>query len=509
MSENYERVRHLKRGIEAEVLGEAEVQIATTRIVGEAPGKALLIEGDKLTIYREGDKLWARFPDEFRDGRFETIAPAEVTEQVDSVGALKERADLFKLISGKLLACEWTDGAFLEPEQWELILKCLAFWSPAPAQASPVGGERYRPASTAFPPEVKEHLARRVKAIEGAWLSEKHEYPEVGQVTFLLRLANAYLDLPEVQPAAQERADICRALGCVDKPGVPLQFVKDLQARCDKQWARINELHKTWDEASLTERQELDRFRRGWGPSTPTERELRRNNVASALQAVSIAMTEVSVSEDEIDDVPEEARARLDEAYDRLNNAHTSLLTVLHSIVEDPQEWPDVRAAEERGAAAMRQVLIEMVGGLEIIGPNLMAAWRYENKGVAEAVSMIKLAPSPHDYEGTRKEEIKATLSKVEIPVPKACAEIIDAARRLYALEQEEAATRAKLEALDQKIVRCSQLEEGLAMMQQRIRVRADLEATQVARRIAQIDVSSALMAALNQPKGTTEQKAA
>jgi hypothetical protein len=76
MSQKYERVRHLKRGIEAEVLGEAEVQIATTRIVGEAPGKALLIEGDKLTIYREGTKLWARFTDEFRDGRFETIESA-------------------------------------------------------------------------------------------------------------------------------------------------------------------------------------------------------------------------------------------------------------------------------------------------------------------------------------------------------------------------------------------------------------------------------------------------
>lgn len=85
MSQKYERVRHLKRGIEAEVLGEAEVQIAIPQsprnFWSDGSGRfteaySRLHEGDKLTIYREGTKLWARFTDEFRDGRFETIESA-------------------------------------------------------------------------------------------------------------------------------------------------------------------------------------------------------------------------------------------------------------------------------------------------------------------------------------------------------------------------------------------------------------------------------------------------
>jgi hypothetical protein len=357
MAENYERVRHLKRGIEADVLGEAEVQIAKPKHDVFAPRPYSEIrEGDKLTIYQHDGKLWARFTDEFRDGRFETITEASTTD-----------------------------------------------------------GERYRPASTAFPPEVKEHLARRVKAIEAAWNSPEHEHPEPGQVTFLLRLANAYLDLPEVQPAAQERAEICRVLGCVDKPGVPLKFVEDLNKRVSDQWARINELLRSWDKATPTERQELDRLRRGWGPSTPTEREQRRANVASAIQALSIAMSDVSVPEDEADEIPKEAHDRLDEAHDRLGHAHTSLMAVLKEITADPQEWPDIRAAEERGAAAMRQVLLEMVSGMKIIETPMLECWRFENVGIARAESAIKRAPWPHDYHGSARAEVQAILK----PQPK------------------------------------------------------------------------------------------
>lgn len=81
-----ERVRHLKRGTEYEVLGEAEAQIAN-RITcpdgignGVLPNSSILREGDRLTVYRGADgKLWCRFPDEFRDGRFVTITPPQPT----------------------------------------------------------------------------------------------------------------------------------------------------------------------------------------------------------------------------------------------------------------------------------------------------------------------------------------------------------------------------------------------------------------------------------------------
>jgi len=59
------RYRHVKRGTVYTVIGEAELQVAVCNPV----------EGDLLTIYRGDDgKLWARFRDEFLDGRFEPVA---------------------------------------------------------------------------------------------------------------------------------------------------------------------------------------------------------------------------------------------------------------------------------------------------------------------------------------------------------------------------------------------------------------------------------------------------
>ncbi|KTS02522.1 hypothetical protein SB2_25580 [Methylobacterium radiotolerans] len=69
-----ERVRHLKRGTEYEVLGEAELQIASVDMLNRP---LRLSEGARLTVYRGSDgKLWARETDEFRDGRFKTIDAA-------------------------------------------------------------------------------------------------------------------------------------------------------------------------------------------------------------------------------------------------------------------------------------------------------------------------------------------------------------------------------------------------------------------------------------------------
>lgn len=73
-----ERVRHVKRGTEYDVLHRGvSLQVALDRLLpnGREWSKAL-IEGDRLVIYQGKDgKLWAREESEFDDGRFETITP--------------------------------------------------------------------------------------------------------------------------------------------------------------------------------------------------------------------------------------------------------------------------------------------------------------------------------------------------------------------------------------------------------------------------------------------------
>lgn len=60
--------RHIKRGSTYRVLGEAEAQVAHDF--------RPLRDGDKLTVYQAEDgRLWARFVDEFHDGRFEDATP--------------------------------------------------------------------------------------------------------------------------------------------------------------------------------------------------------------------------------------------------------------------------------------------------------------------------------------------------------------------------------------------------------------------------------------------------
>lgn len=82
-----ERVRHLKRGTEYEVLGDAELQVSVARgepvelLETTLDPEFVCCEGDRLVIYKGSDgKLWAREVSEFRDGRFETIASAPSPE---------------------------------------------------------------------------------------------------------------------------------------------------------------------------------------------------------------------------------------------------------------------------------------------------------------------------------------------------------------------------------------------------------------------------------------------
>lgn len=61
------RVRHVRRGSEYEVLGEAEGQVSVK-------GAVILEEGDRVVVYRGADgRLWWRVPEEFSDGRFVDI----------------------------------------------------------------------------------------------------------------------------------------------------------------------------------------------------------------------------------------------------------------------------------------------------------------------------------------------------------------------------------------------------------------------------------------------------
>lgn len=60
---NETQVRHVKRGTEYTVLGQAQMQAAEP-----------VREGEMVIVYRGADgALWVRPTDEFRDGRFEAV----------------------------------------------------------------------------------------------------------------------------------------------------------------------------------------------------------------------------------------------------------------------------------------------------------------------------------------------------------------------------------------------------------------------------------------------------
>lgn len=124
---------------------------------------------------------------------------------------------------------------------------------------------------------------------------------------------------------------ICKEVGCTTKPGVALRFVNELRRNLQRSYERQTELLRTWDDASLTERQELDRLRRGWGPSTPTERMARRTDLLAAMTAISHAMDAV-VPDDKTDE--DFTVERFQEAYDKLNKGYRVIIDLLHAIPE-------------------------------------------------------------------------------------------------------------------------------------------------------------------------------
>jgi hypothetical protein len=128
-----------------------------------------------------------------------------------------------------------------------------------------------------------------------------------------------------------ELAEICKELGCTTAPGVALRFAKELRRDLGRAHQRHVELIQTWDTASPTERQELDRLRRGWGPSTPTERMARRTDLIAAMHSVEAAMTAVLPDDKE---EGEATQAHFQAAYDELSKAHGAIIALLQAIPE-------------------------------------------------------------------------------------------------------------------------------------------------------------------------------
>lgn len=128
-----------------------------------------------------------------------------------------------------------------------------------------------------------------------------------------------------------ELAEICKELGCTTKPGVALRFAQELRRDLGRAHQRHVELIQTWDDATPTERQELDRLRRGWGPSTPTERMARREDLKAAMRSVEEAMTAV-LPDEERDEEP--TWENLHAAYEVLSKAHREIIALLQALPE-------------------------------------------------------------------------------------------------------------------------------------------------------------------------------
>lgn len=145
----------------------------------------------------------------------------------------------------------------------------------------------------------------------------------------------------------EELAAICAVLGCIKKPGVALRFASELRRDLQRAHERHVELLRTWEDASPTERQELDRLRRGWGPSTPTERMARRTDLKTAMNAISRAMDIVCPDDKEDDDL---TRDGYQAAYNQLLESYREIVTLLQEIPElSAPDLPTTALAKAEG----------------------------------------------------------------------------------------------------------------------------------------------------------------
>lgn len=152
----------------------------------------------------------------------------------------------------------------------------------------------------------------------------------------------AYEAMREALANAREELDgICNELGCTSNPGVALRFVKELRRDLTRAHDRHVELIRSWDFASPTERQELDRLRRGWGPSTPTERMARRTDLIEAMNVISRAMDAVLPDDKEDENL---TRDHFHAAYEKLSVGYSAIIALIHALpaLSDPDKGGQV-----------------------------------------------------------------------------------------------------------------------------------------------------------------------
>lgn len=172
-------------------------------------------------------------------------------------------------------------------------------------------------------------------------------------------LLPALLDLAEgalakAKTESEERKEICEELGCITEPGVPLRFVRGLREDLKRAYARNDELIRSWDAATLTERQELDRLRRGWGPSTPTTHMQRWADARDFLNWIAEVEEAADIRDDD-DGAPEDVETTLDRVTVAVGSARSKAAKRLGEIVARPPSAFDLSFIE--GLTEMRKML--------------------------------------------------------------------------------------------------------------------------------------------------------
>lgn len=140
---------------------------------------------------------------------------------------------------------------------------------------------------------------------------------------------NGWLEGFDHANASEQITAICAELGCTTAPGVALRFTKELRRDLTRAHERHIELLRSWDDANLTERQELDRLCRGWGPSSPTERMARRTDLRAAMTVIERAMDAVLPDDKEDEDL---TLAHFQTAYDHLIEGYRSIIALMQAI---------------------------------------------------------------------------------------------------------------------------------------------------------------------------------
>lgn len=169
-----ERVRHLKRGTEYEVLGEAEAQVATgtmrTTMLGKPIGGIYrrIADGSSLTVYRDPTtgKLWCRPTDEFRDGRFETLASAPSPEAGAGGDLGRMHREFLQLSDDALTFANETDS----DSSRDHYLAAWATWKEAAHMLGKLVASTGSGEETKGEPITQDEI---VKLIARTWLSAK------------------------------------------------------------------------------------------------------------------------------------------------------------------------------------------------------------------------------------------------------------------------------------------------------------------------------------------------